>query len=165
MPFSVLGSKEKKVNNSETFNFNSEECQSNSHESSDAEVASDDGENLHTENALPSISYGASSCNIPKQTTGTATLKVKRLRANDRERRRVNLINSAMEMLRKAIPEVRERRKISKLELLWSANKYIWVLQQSLLTGRTIPEIQQALAFYQFHGAISAPHCYAFAFR
>ena len=88
---------------------------------------------------------------------------MKRLRANDRERRRVNLINSAMEMLRKVIPEVRERRKITKLELLRSANKYIWILQQSLLTGRTIPEIQQALAFYQYNGLASTPYSYEYA--
>ena len=145
------------------FDFNSDEYQSNEPESSDSETTTEEWGTFDAKNSS-SPTRISNPFDIQRQTIDTASLKVKRLRANDRERRRVNLINSAMEMLRKVIPEVRERRKITKLELLRSANKYIWILQQSLLTGRTIPEIQQALAFYQYNGPISAPYSFHYAF-
>ena len=158
---SVLDSNAKRTLHHESKDFNSDHCQSNEPEISGSETTSEEEENFHTENA--SSLFINNSYDIPRQTIDISTLKVKRLRANDRERRRVNLINSAMEMLRKVIPEVRERRKITKLELLRSANKYIWILQQSLLTGRTIPEIQKALAFYQYNGLTSTPYSYEYA--
>ena len=134
--------------------FDSDEDNSNDPQSSDSETTFEYQATFLGKSSTPLPSL--SSYDLPRETVDAATLKVKRLRANDRERRRVNLINSAMEMLRKVIPELRERRKITKLELLRSANKYIWILQQSLLTGRSIPEIQQALSFYQYNGPISS---------
>ncbi len=73
----------------------------------------------------------------------TASLKVRRLRANDRERRRVNLINSAMETLKKVVPMLRGRRKITKLELLRCANRYILLLNQALITGKAPEELEE----------------------
>ena len=74
--------------------------------------------------------------------------KIKRLRANDRERRRVHLINSAMNALKSVVPGLREKRKITKLELLRCANRYIWMLDQSLKTGRSLEELQQLQCYY-----------------
>eukprot|EP00794_Sanderia_malayensis_P017450 gene17450-19195_t len=110
------------------------------------------------EEYLPSYAICSSACNFKHsracsndfssidcvtRSNETASLKVKRLRANDRERKRVNLINSAMENLRKVVPFLRERRKITKLELLRCAHRYIWLLNLSLQTGMPVEELEQ----------------------
>nr|XP_047138578.1 neurogenin-1-like [Hydra vulgaris] len=69
--------------------------------------------------------------------------RIKRLRANDRERRRVHLINCAMESLRNVIPGMKEKRKITKLELLRAANRYIWLLDETLRTGKPLDEVME----------------------
>ncbi|XP_065052292.1 protein lin-32-like [Rhopilema esculentum] len=113
-----------------------------------------DTQSIDSENPTADLSpRRQNDYDFTRRVADAATLKVKRLRANDRERRRVNLINSAMEMLRKVIPELRERRKITKLELLRCANRYIWTLQQSLLTGRSMVEIQETFSYYQRTGS------------
>ena len=71
----------------------------------------------------------------------TNASRQKRLRANNRERRRVHLINCAMESLRNVVPGMKEKRKITKLELLRAANHYIWLLDESLRTGKPLEEI------------------------
>ena len=60
--------------------------------------------------------------------------RIRRLRANDRERRRIQSINGAMEALRKAIPDTREKRKITKLQILRLAQRYIHTLTEILRT-------------------------------
>lgn len=70
-----------------------------------------------------------------------STSRVKRLRANDRERRRVHLINCAMDALRNIVPGLKDKRKLTKLELLRAANHYIWVLDESLRTGKSLDQI------------------------
>lgn len=137
-----------------------ESSEPHSPQSSDSErnATSEDYEDI-SDTSRPRLLH---SFDFTRRAEDATTLKVKRLRANDRERRRVNLINSAMETLRKVIPELRERRKITKLELLRCANRYIWLLQQSLLTGRPIDEIQEALAYYQYTGPISNPNFFQY---
>ncbi|XP_057303169.1 neurogenin-2-like isoform X2 [Hydractinia symbiolongicarpus] len=89
-----------------------------------------------------SSSSGENSYSIDDSHGGYTThTRVKRLRANDRERRRVHLINCAMESLRDVIPGLKEKRKLTKLELLRAANQYIWILDEALRTGHTIDEI------------------------
>lgn len=70
-----------------------------------------------------------------------AHTKARRLRANDRERRRVHLINRGMDALRSVVPGLKDKRKLTKLELLKSAYNYIWLLDEALRTGRTIEEL------------------------
>ena len=72
-----------------------------------------------------------------------ASSRVKRLRANDRERRRVHLINCAMEELKEVVPGLKGKRKLTKLELLRAANQYIWMLDEALRTNRSLDQIQQ----------------------
>ena len=88
-------------------------------------------------------------CTSPDSTTSSLNppvisapnTRVKRLRANDRERRRVHLINCAMDSLRNAVPGLKDKRKLTKLELLRGAYQYIWLLDQSLRTGKSIDEL------------------------
>ena len=94
-------------------------------------------------------SDGTHSTDVSKHIDNRSPIKLKRLRANHRERTRVNLINSAMEALRNVVPEVQERPKITKLELLRCANRYIWMLNQSLLTGKSLQEIENIQCYYQ----------------
>nr|ALJ33553.1 neurogenin [Clytia hemisphaerica] len=69
--------------------------------------------------------------------------RMKRLRANDRERRRVHLINCAMEELKEHVPGLKDKRKLTKLELLRAANHYIWILDEALRTNHSIDQIQK----------------------
>ena len=62
----------------------------------------------------------------------TLDLRWRRLRANDRERRRIQAINDGMEALRQAIPNTRNKRKITKLQLLRLAQDYIRDLNNML---------------------------------
>jgi len=73
----------------------------------------------------------------------SSSSRVKRLRANDRERRRVHLINCAMEELREVVPGLKEKRRLTKLELLRAANQYIWLLDEALRTNRSVEQIKQ----------------------
>ena len=73
----------------------------------------------------------------------SSSSRLKRLRANDRERRRVHLINCAMDELRDVVPGLKEKRKLTKLELLRAANQYIWLLDEALRTNRSVEQIQQ----------------------
>lgn len=78
-------------------------------------------------------------------TTSSPPSRVKRLRANDRERRRVHLINCAMDELKEVVPGLKDKRKLTKLELLRAANQYIWMLDEALRTNRSLDQIQQRI--------------------
>ncbi|RDD43745.1 Achaete-scute-like protein 4 [Trichoplax sp. H2] len=60
-------------------------------------------------------------------------------RRNERERRRVQLVNDGFSELRKHVPTDSENRKLSKVKTLRSAIEYIKQLQ-SLLEKQTVPE-------------------------
>jgi len=66
--------------------------------------------------------------------------RLRRIRANNRERRRIQAINDAMEALRKAIPSTNNKRKLTKLELLRLAQDYIRDLSEMLCTDRATLE-------------------------
>ena len=68
------------------------------------------------------------------KTTVSDLIKRKRLRANDRERRRIQSINVAMNALKKAIPITQSKQKITKLKLLNIAQDYIRALSEALRT-------------------------------
>lgn len=66
--------------------------------------------------------------------------RLRRIRANNRERRRIQAINDAMEALRKVIPSTGNKRKLTKLELLRLAQNYIRDLSEMLCSDNSTPE-------------------------
>lgn len=66
--------------------------------------------------------------------------RLRRIRANNRERRRIQAINDAMEALRKAIPSTNNKRKLTKLELLRLAQDYIRDLSEMLYSDNSTLE-------------------------
>lgn len=79
----------------------------------------------------------------------TENAKERRLRANHRERRRIQSINGAMEALRKAIPDTRHNTKITKLQLLRLAQNYIKTLTEILRT-ETVNSVAQETSYDAF---------------
>ncbi|XP_046392033.1 neurogenic differentiation factor 6-A [Ischnura elegans] len=68
----------------------------------------------------------------------TQILRLKRVRrnkANDRERNRMHLLNRALDRLRCVLPTFPEDTKLTKIETLRFAHNYIWALTQSLGSG------------------------------
>lgn len=58
----------------------------------------------------------------------------RRLKANDRERNRMHMLNKALEKLRGVLPPVSETGKMTKIETLRFAHNYIWALSETLKT-------------------------------
>lgn len=58
--------------------------------------------------------------------------RIRRLRANDRERRRMRSLNRALESLKKCIPVPHSKRRVTKLEILRIACSYIRSLSDTL---------------------------------
>ncbi|XP_031553312.1 basic helix-loop-helix transcription factor amos-like [Actinia tenebrosa] len=58
--------------------------------------------------------------------------RIRRLRANDRERRRMRSLNRALESLKKCIPVPQSKRRVTKLEILRIACSYIRSLSDTL---------------------------------
>lgn len=58
--------------------------------------------------------------------------KHRRLKANDRERNRMHMLNEALDRLRIALPTFPEDTKLTKIETLRFAHNYIWALSQAL---------------------------------
>jgi len=81
----------------------------------------------------------------PRKSTKSYPLdsRLRRIRANNRERRRIQAINDAMEALRKVIPNTNGKRKLTKLELLRLAQDYIRDLSEILCSNR--PEYEEQI--------------------
>lgn len=62
-------------------------------------------------------------------------LKVRRTRANARERNRMHGLNQALEILRKHVPCFSQTQKLSKIETLRIARNYIIALSETLQNG------------------------------
>ncbi|XP_010863611.1 neurogenic differentiation factor 1 [Esox lucius] len=58
--------------------------------------------------------------------------KVRRMKANARERNRMHGLNDALESLRKVVPCYSNTQKLSKIETLRLAKNYIWALSEIL---------------------------------
>ncbi|KAK9498690.1 hypothetical protein O3M35_003269 [Rhynocoris fuscipes] len=72
----------------------------------------------------------------PKSPTYVMRLKRhRRLKANDRERNRMHMLNEALDRLRCALPTFPEDTKLTKIETLRFAHNYIWALNQALSSG------------------------------
>ncbi|XP_017840392.1 basic helix-loop-helix neural transcription factor TAP [Drosophila busckii] len=64
--------------------------------------------------------------------------KVRRMKANDRERTRMHTLNDALERLRVTLPSLPEETKLTKIEILRFAHNYIFALEQVLESGGSI---------------------------
>ncbi|CAD7003569.1 unnamed protein product [Ceratitis capitata] len=64
--------------------------------------------------------------------------KFRRMKANDRERNRMHMLNDALERLRVTLPSLPEETKLTKIEILRFAHNYIFALEQVLESGGTI---------------------------
>lgn len=58
--------------------------------------------------------------------------RVRRIKANDRERNRMHMLNDALDRLRCVLPTYPEETKLTKIETLRFAHNYIWALTQTL---------------------------------
>ena len=58
--------------------------------------------------------------------------RIRRAKANDRERNRMHMLNVALEKLRVVLPAFPDETKLTKIETLRFANNYIWALTESL---------------------------------
>ena len=58
--------------------------------------------------------------------------RIRRAKANDRERNRMHMLNMALEKLRVVLPAFPDETKLTKIETLRFANNYIWALTESL---------------------------------
>ncbi|XP_019867065.2 neurogenic differentiation factor 6-A [Aethina tumida] len=58
--------------------------------------------------------------------------RVRRLKANDRERNRMHMLNEALDRLRCVLPTFPEDTKLTKIETLRFAHNYIYALSQAL---------------------------------
>ncbi|CAJ0941284.1 unnamed protein product, partial [Mesorhabditis belari] len=61
--------------------------------------------------------------------------KIRRVKANGRERQRMHGLNSALDLLRQCVPITTQHQKLSKIETLRCARNYIGVLQRMATTG------------------------------
>lgn len=62
----------------------------------------------------------------------TGIKRIRRVKANDRERNRMHQLNEALDRLRKHLPAGREEAKMTKIETLRSAQEYIQALSRLL---------------------------------
>ena len=56
----------------------------------------------------------------------------RRMKANDRERNRMHMLNNALERLRTILPASADETKLTKIETLRFAYNYIWTLSETL---------------------------------
>ncbi|XP_036433138.1 neurogenic differentiation factor 1 [Colossoma macropomum] len=63
--------------------------------------------------------------------------KLRRMKANARERNRMHGLNDALESLRKVVPCYSKTQKLSKIETLRLAKNYIWALSEILRSGKS----------------------------
>lgn len=58
--------------------------------------------------------------------------KHRRMKANDRERNRMHMLNEALDRLRCVLPTYPDDAKLTKIETLRFAHNYIWALSHTL---------------------------------
>uniref|UniRef100_A0A8C4Q6E1 Neuronal differentiation 1 n=1 Tax=Eptatretus burgeri TaxID=7764 RepID=A0A8C4Q6E1_EPTBU len=64
-------------------------------------------------------------------------MKMRRSKANTRERNRMHGLNAALDNLRKVVPCYSKTQKLSKIETLRLAKNYIWALSEILRSGKS----------------------------
>lgn len=83
----------------------------------------------------PKRKYAVGKNRMTRTRSPTQVLRIKknrRMKANDRERNRMHMLNEALEKLRLALPTFPEDTKLTKIETLRFAHNYIFALEQVL---------------------------------
>lgn len=86
----------------------------------------------------PKRKYAQGKARITRSRSPAQVQKIKkyrRLKANDRERNRMHMLNEALERLRLSLPALPEDTKLTKIETLRFAHNYIFALEQILEMG------------------------------
>ncbi len=89
----------------------------------------------------PKRKYAVGKNRMTRTRSPTQVLRIKknrRMKANDRERNRMHMLNEALEKLRLALPTFPEDTKLTKIETLRFAHNYIFALEQVLENGGSI---------------------------
>lgn len=76
--------------------------------------------------------------------------RTRRMKANDRERHRMHMLNNALDRLRTVLPTAPDDTKLTKIETLRFAHNYIWALSETLKGLDTHPA-----ASHQHHLSLS----------
>ncbi|VDM29488.1 unnamed protein product [Toxocara canis] len=95
-------------------------------------------------------------CRVRSPETVIRSKKIRRTKANERERRRMHSLNEALEELRRTLPHIPDEPKLTKIETLRLANNYIFALAQILQT-----EDEQDDADDGFNETQLSQHCTA----
>lgn len=85
--------------------------------------------------------YATGRNRITRVKSPTQVLKIKRnrrIKANDRERNRMHMLNEALDRLRCVLPTFPEDTKLTKIETLRFAHNYIWALSQAVNNKNSI---------------------------
>ncbi|KAJ8920997.1 hypothetical protein NQ315_015793 [Exocentrus adspersus] len=83
----------------------------------------------------PRRRYATGRNRVSRAKSPTQIMKIKRVRrlkANDRERNRMHMLNEALERLRCVLPTFPEDTKLTKIETLRFAHNYIYALSQAV---------------------------------
>lgn len=86
-------------------------------------------------NTKPKKRYATGRNRISRVKSPTQVMKIKRnrrLKANDRERNRMHMLNEALDRLRCVLPTFPEDTKLTKIETLRFAHNYIYALSQAV---------------------------------
>jgi len=86
----------------------------------------------------PKRKYAQGKARITRSRSPSQVMKIRkyrRLKANDRERNRMHMLNEALEKLRLSLPTLPEDTKLTKIETLRFAHNYIFALEQVLEMG------------------------------
>lgn len=89
----------------------------------------------------PKRKYAVGKNRMTRTRSPTQVMRIKknrRIKANDRERNRMHMLNEALEKLRLALPTFPEDTKLTKIETLRFAHNYIFALEQVLENGGAI---------------------------
>lgn len=85
--------------------------------------------------AKPKRKYATGRNRVTRTKSPTQVLKIKRnrrIKANDRERNRMHMLNEALDRLRCVLPTFPEDTKLTKIETLRFAHSYIYALSEAL---------------------------------
>lgn len=89
----------------------------------------------------PKRKYAVGKNRMTRTRSPTQVMRIKknrRMKANDRERNRMHMLNEALEKLRLALPTFPEDTKLTKIETLRFAHNYIFALEMVLDYGGNI---------------------------
>lgn len=92
----------------------------------------------NNEQERPKRKYAQGKARITRTRSPTQVQRIKkcrRIKANDRERTRMHMLNEALERLRISLPTFPEDTKLTKIETLRFAHNYIFALEQLLESG------------------------------